>query len=101
VKKNHQKWNHIDTLITRKNFKEEKKVDINIMKEEDGILLNIHGTRHHKNTLQQDIIRDRQPLRIGEALSFCFRLQTYTHGNKKPSSRLIGRNEMKQNNYLN
>jgi hypothetical protein len=49
VKKNRQKWNHIDTLITRKHFKEDKKVDINIMKEEDGMLVNIHGTRHHRN----------------------------------------------------
>jgi hypothetical protein len=62
-----QKWNHIDTLITRKHFKEEKKVDIKIMKEEDGILVNIHGTRHHKITLQKAIIRDQQPLQIGEA----------------------------------
>jgi hypothetical protein len=41
-------------------------VDISIIKEEDGILINIHGTRHHKTTLQQDIIKDQQPLQIGE-----------------------------------
>jgi hypothetical protein len=41
-------------------------VDINI-KEEYVILFNIHGTRHHKTTLQQDIIIDQQQLQIGEA----------------------------------
>jgi hypothetical protein len=35
-------------LITRKYFKEDKKVDINIIKEEYGILVNIHGTRNQK-----------------------------------------------------
>jgi hypothetical protein len=64
---NNIKWNHIDTLITRKHFKEEKKVDIKIMNVEYGIIVNIHGTRHHKTTLQQAIIRDQQPLQIGEA----------------------------------
>ena len=37
------------------------------MKEEDGILVNIHGTRHHQTTLQQAIIKDQQQLQIGEA----------------------------------
>jgi hypothetical protein len=37
------------------------------MKEEYGILVNIHGIRHCKTTLQQVIIRDQQPLQIGEA----------------------------------
>jgi hypothetical protein len=41
-------------------------VDINIFKEEDGILINIHGTRHHNTTLQQDIIKEQKPLQIGE-----------------------------------
>jgi hypothetical protein len=59
----------------RKDFKKDKKVDINIIKEEDGILVNIHGTRHHKTTLQQAIIRDQQPLQIEE-------VTTTTHGNK-------------------
>ena len=54
-------------LITKKHFKEYKKDDINIMKEEDGILVNIHGTRHHQSTLQKDIIGDQQTLQIGEA----------------------------------
>ena len=36
----------------------------NIMKEEDGIIVNIHGTRHHQTTLQQDSIKDQQPLQI-------------------------------------
>jgi hypothetical protein len=45
------------------------------MKEEDGVLVNIHGTRHHKTTLQQAIIRDEQPLLIGEAT-------TKIHGTK-------------------
>ena len=67
VKEDHQLLNCIDTLITNKNFKEDKKEDINIMKEEDWILVIIHGTMHHQNTLQQAIIRDQQPLQIGEA----------------------------------
>jgi hypothetical protein len=37
------------------------------MKEEDGILVNIHGTRDHQTTLQQAIIKDQQRLQIGEA----------------------------------
>jgi hypothetical protein len=37
------------------------------MKEEYGILVNIHGTRHHQTILQQAIIGDQQPLQIGEA----------------------------------
>jgi hypothetical protein len=41
-----------------KDFKEDNTVDINIIKEEDGIIVNIHGTRHYKTTLQQDIISD-------------------------------------------
>jgi hypothetical protein len=67
VKKNQQKWNHIDTLITRKHFKEDKKVNINIMKEEDRILVSIHGIRHHKTILQEAVIKYQQPLQIGEA----------------------------------
>ena len=67
VKENHQILNHINTLVTRKDFKEHKKVDINIMKEEAVILVNIHGTRNNQITLQQAIIRDQQPLQIGEA----------------------------------
>jgi hypothetical protein len=35
------------------------------MKEEDGILGNIHGTRNHQATLQQYIIKDQQRLQIG------------------------------------
>jgi len=27
---------------------------------EDGILINIHGTKHHKTIIQHDIIRDKQ-----------------------------------------
>jgi hypothetical protein len=53
--------------VTNKHFKEDKKEYINIMKEEDGILVNIHGTRHHQSTLQQAIIRDQQSLQIGES----------------------------------
>jgi hypothetical protein len=41
-------------------------VDINIKKEEDGFLINIHGTRNQKITLQQSIIRDQQPLQNGK-----------------------------------
>jgi hypothetical protein len=67
MKKNCQNWNHIDTLITGKPSKEDKKVAISIIKEEDEILVNIHGTRHHQTTLQQVIIKDQQPPQIGEA----------------------------------
>ena len=34
--------------------------------EEDGILKNIHGTRHHKTIIQQDIDRDQKLQQIGE-----------------------------------
>jgi hypothetical protein len=37
------------------------------MKEEDGILFNIHGTRDHQTTLQQTIMRDQQRIQIGKA----------------------------------
>ena len=60
-------WNHIDTLITKKYLNEDKKIEIRIIKEEDGIIINIHGTKHCKTTLQQDIIIYHQPLQIGEA----------------------------------
>jgi hypothetical protein len=40
---------------------QDKKDDINLMKEEDGILVNIHGTRDHKTTLQQVIIICNNP----------------------------------------
>ena len=69
-------WICIDTLITKKHFKEDKKDDINIMKEEDGIIVNMHGIRHLQTTLQQAIIRDQQPLQIGEA-------STKIHGIKR------------------
>jgi hypothetical protein len=36
------------------------------MNEEDGILVNIHGTMDHQNTLQQAIITDQHQLQIGE-----------------------------------
>ena len=65
VNKNRQMWNRIDTLITKKHFKEDKKDSINIMKEEDGIPVNIHGTRHHQITLQKAIIGYQRPLQIG------------------------------------
>jgi hypothetical protein len=67
VKKNRQISNHVDTLIIRKYFKEDKKIHINIIKEEDGIIINIHGIWHHKTTLQQDIIIDPYLLQIEEA----------------------------------
>jgi hypothetical protein len=51
VKENHKMLNYIDTLITMKDLKEDNKDDINIIKEECGVLFNIHGTRHHKTTL--------------------------------------------------
>ena len=36
------------------------------MKEEYGILVIIHGTRHHQTNIQEVIIRDQQQLQIGE-----------------------------------
>ena len=67
VKKNHQKWNHIDTLITKKHFKEDNKVNIDIIDKEDGIIINIHGIWNHKTIIQQDISIDQHLLQIGEA----------------------------------
>jgi hypothetical protein len=67
MKKNRQMLNHIETLIIRKDFKEEKKINIDIIKEEDGIIINIHGIWYHKTIIQQDIIIDRHLLQIGEA----------------------------------
>jgi hypothetical protein len=49
-----------------KDFKEDKKIDINIIKEEDEMLINSHGTWHHKTTLQHIIIKYQQLLQIGE-----------------------------------
>jgi hypothetical protein len=47
----------------KKDFKEDKKIDINITNlDEDGILINIHGTRHHKTIIQQDVIIDQHLL---------------------------------------
>jgi len=48
-------------------FQGKKKININIIKEEDGILINIDGIWHHKTIISEDIIRDQQPLQIGEA----------------------------------
>jgi hypothetical protein len=66
MNKNHQMSNKIDTLIIRKDFKEDKKIDINIIKEEDGILINIHGIWNHKIIIPQDVIIDQHLLQIGE-----------------------------------
>jgi hypothetical protein len=49
-----------DTLITTKYFKEDKKFDMSVIKEEDKIVINIHGTRHHKTKFhlaQQILVR--------------------------------------------
>jgi hypothetical protein len=43
MKINRQMSNHVDTLIIKKDFKEDKKINIDIIKEEDGIINNIHG----------------------------------------------------------
>jgi UDP-N-acetyl-D-mannosaminuronate dehydrogenase len=51
MKKNHQMPNDIDTLIIRKDLKEYKKIDINIIKKEYGILINIHRIWHHKTII--------------------------------------------------
>jgi hypothetical protein len=58
MKKKNRMSNHIDTLIIRKDFKEDKRINIKIIKEEDGIIINIHGIWHHKTIIQQDIIID-------------------------------------------
>jgi hypothetical protein len=75
MKGNHQRRNHINTLVTRKVFKKNKKIDNNITKEEDGIINNMHGIGHYKTIIQKDIIKDRQLQQIGEAT-------TTTHGIK-------------------
>jgi hypothetical protein len=67
MKKNRQMRNHIDTLIIIKYFKEDKNINISIIKEEDGILINIHGIWHEKTIIQQDIIVYQHLLQIGEA----------------------------------
>jgi hypothetical protein len=59
-----------------KYFKEGKNIDIDIIKEEYEILVNIHGIGYHKTTLRQDIIRDLQLLKIRE-------VKTKTHGIKE------------------
>ena len=53
VKEYHQMWNRIDTLINKKHFKEYKKEDINIMKEEYGILIIIHGKMDHQTNINK------------------------------------------------
>jgi hypothetical protein len=67
MKKKRQILNHIDTLIIWKVFKEDKEININIIKEEYGIIINIHGIWHQKTIIQQDIIIDQHLLQIGEA----------------------------------
>jgi hypothetical protein len=67
MKKKRQILNHIDTLIIWKVFKEDKEININIIKEEYGIIINIHGIWHKKTTIQQDIIIGQHLLQIGEA----------------------------------
>jgi hypothetical protein len=47
IRENDQKWNHIDTLITKNACTKDKKININITKEQNGIINYIHGTRHH------------------------------------------------------
>jgi hypothetical protein len=48
MKENHQMWNHINALVTKKIGKKEKKINIIITKEEDGGINDIHG-RASKN----------------------------------------------------
>ena len=67
MKKKRQILNHIDTLIIWKVFKEDKEININIIQEEYGIIINIHGIWHQKTTIQQDIIIGQHLLQIGEA----------------------------------
>jgi hypothetical protein len=67
MNKNCKISNQIDTLIIMKYFKEDKKINIDIIKKEDGIIINIHGIWHQKTIIQQDIIIDKHLLQIGEA----------------------------------
>jgi hypothetical protein len=67
MKKNRQMSNHIKTLIIMKDLKEDKTINIDIIKEEDGIIINIHGIWHHKTIIQQDTIIDQHLLQMGEA----------------------------------
>ena len=59
-------WNPSDTLITNKVFKKDKNIEFNITKEEDGIINNSHGRRHHKTIIWSYIIEDQQIKQIGE-----------------------------------
>ena len=49
--KSHYK-NHIHTFIIRKDFIDDNKMDMDIIKEEDEILINIHGLWHNKTIIQ-------------------------------------------------
>jgi hypothetical protein len=75
MKANRQMRNHNDTLIAKKVFKEDTKIDIDITKEEYGIINNIHGMGNQKTIIQHDITRDQQLQQIREAT-------TTTHGIK-------------------
>jgi hypothetical protein len=48
-------------------FKEDKNINIKIIKEEYGIIINIHGIWHHETIIQQNSIMDQHLLQIGEA----------------------------------
>jgi hypothetical protein len=75
MNKNCQMSNHIDTLIIIKDFKEDKKINIDIVKEEYGIIINIHGLWNHKTIIQKDIIINQHLLQIGEASKTIHRIK--------------------------
>jgi hypothetical protein len=43
---NDQIWNDIDTLVTKTYGKKDNKIDINITKEEDGVIIFFNGVGH-------------------------------------------------------
>jgi hypothetical protein len=59
IKGNHQRLNHINTLVTKKVDKEDKKIDIGITRKGDSIISDIHGIRHQGTITHQDTIKDQ------------------------------------------
>lgn len=60
IKENHERWNHIDNLITKKVGKEYKNIDIMITKETYDRTNYIHDIGHQETIMQHDIIKDQQ-----------------------------------------
>jgi hypothetical protein len=59
----------MEKIITKKDLKEENNININIIKEEYGTLINILGAGNHKTIFQQATFGAQQLLQIGEVLA--------------------------------